>query len=1227
MTAQPMRVASAPRPVRTTKRKLLWSCAAAAIVVTAGTTAQKARAQAFQGAPTLPNPNIAVDGAATRTITSPTTETITVGSTNATINWIPSDNDGSGTIDFLPNGNVATFTNDPNTVPDFTVLNRILPSQIRPIALNGTVISQLQDLSANVSDGGHVWFYSPNGIIVGATAVFNVGGLLLTVNDPVSFSQTANGFTGHFVGGTDSTASVTIDPGAKINANPENSYVALVAPRVVQSGDIGVNGSAAYVAGEDVTLTMNQGLFDIQVDVGTTDTNGVVHDGVTGGPASTGAGDNQKIYMVAVPKNQALTMLLSGSAGFTPAGAAQVVNGEIVLSAGWSIFDTTGARSLSTAISSDASIDIDTGSYTSNVFGIARGDITATADSGSIAFLGNVNLNTYDAGNTGNVTVGAEADNDLTVGGGLLMNSSNPATSSLVKLYADDFGRVDITGDVTMVAQASPGHGGAATISADNDGEIGIGGTAYVALGGGYFSAADAGLEQFAQSASGGSINVTAFNDGLITAGGMNLTASGTGQDSIGADAGSGSGGNITVHADTGGDIEVTGTLNAIASGFGGDIFNGTFGSGTYAGFGNGGLIYVHAGAGTIEVGGGVYLEASGIGGTIGDSGSGSVQYGGSGSGGYAYLYADGPGSITVGGDTTLNIQGFGGNGVNGGSGYGGVAGIYAFDGTIDLGPTIGLSAAGWGGDASFGFGGFGGYGSGGTAYIKALANTGAVPTAGTITADAGSFALVDASGHGGTGGAGNSDNAAGAGGDGQGGVDCGECSGGAYVLAQVDGAQLTLGNVDVRAEGYGGTGGGGGAGQTGGAGGTGYGGFTQAGLIDDLFAPTGATTGSASFGNLSLSSNALGGSGGASLFEQGDGGAGFGGDAWFQAFASDATASSLSIFSGGSGGNGGLVGGDAFGGTITITTDGGHIDVTNALVAITNSFAGSANAAGIGGSGFGGDIDLTVNGGRISFNGGQLASRGNGATGYTAGDGFGGTVTVSITDLGGLLAMNGDVLIAAFGGGDFGIDAPGGTGGAGGAGYGGDITISTGSNLVTDATAALEFGNLTVRALGVGGDGGAGLNGGAAGYGEGGTVTLLLGAGGSIDGTTLNALANGTGGIGGSGATGGSGGDALGGSTDISIVGVANSWRYPSRRNRIWRQRRNRLRRRRRSGRKRDRRFRLAECRGLDERSVLQQQFAGLRRIWRPWIGPGRWWLGRRRNFAHRDPGGRRRE
>ena len=76
------------------------------------------------------------------------------------------------------------------------------------------MISGLQDLIGNTTQGGRVWFYSPGGIVVGATAVFNVGSLLLTVNDPISFSNTANGFTGNFVAGANSTASVTIEAGA-----------------------------------------------------------------------------------------------------------------------------------------------------------------------------------------------------------------------------------------------------------------------------------------------------------------------------------------------------------------------------------------------------------------------------------------------------------------------------------------------------------------------------------------------------------------------------------------------------------------------------------------------------------------------------------------------------------------------------------------------------------------------------------------------------------------------------------------------------------------------------------------------------------------------------------------------------------------------------------------------------------------------------------------------------
>ena len=93
----------------------------------------------------------------------------------------------------------ATFTNDPQGTSDFTVLNRILPADSsRPVALNGHVISQLQDLSQNVSTGGSVWFYSPGGLVVGSSAVFDVGSLLLTANDPTGFTAGSGSFSGQF---------------------------------------------------------------------------------------------------------------------------------------------------------------------------------------------------------------------------------------------------------------------------------------------------------------------------------------------------------------------------------------------------------------------------------------------------------------------------------------------------------------------------------------------------------------------------------------------------------------------------------------------------------------------------------------------------------------------------------------------------------------------------------------------------------------------------------------------------------------------------------------------------------------------------------------------------------------------------------------------------------------------------------------------------------------------
>src|SRR4051812_37264048 len=153
------------------RRKLMISCAAMALAVAA--VPQKARAQAappgaFQG-------TISSSTNASQTTLGTGTETITVTNSTATINWTASNNN------FLPSGNTATFTSS-SGITDYTVLNRVTPADaLNPIQLNGHVISTLQGSS---TIGGNVWFYSPSGIIVGASAVFDVGGLLLTSLSP-----------------------------------------------------------------------------------------------------------------------------------------------------------------------------------------------------------------------------------------------------------------------------------------------------------------------------------------------------------------------------------------------------------------------------------------------------------------------------------------------------------------------------------------------------------------------------------------------------------------------------------------------------------------------------------------------------------------------------------------------------------------------------------------------------------------------------------------------------------------------------------------------------------------------------------------------------------------------------------------------------------------------------------------------------------------------------------
>ena len=108
---------------RLKRHRLLVSCATLAISV--ALTPQRAWAQAFQGNPTT------ASGTVTYARSTPGSETITIGSGTATINWAPSDTEGTGNINFLPAGNTSTYQGAPG-LTGFTVLNRIVPEPTKP---------------------------------------------------------------------------------------------------------------------------------------------------------------------------------------------------------------------------------------------------------------------------------------------------------------------------------------------------------------------------------------------------------------------------------------------------------------------------------------------------------------------------------------------------------------------------------------------------------------------------------------------------------------------------------------------------------------------------------------------------------------------------------------------------------------------------------------------------------------------------------------------------------------------------------------------------------------------------------------------------------------------------------------------------------------------------------------------------------------------------------------
>jgi hypothetical protein len=1112
-----------------------------------------AAAQSFLGTPT-----VATGGATVNT--SPGNTIVNVNAPVTVINWAPDDTTGTGIIQFQPAGTTALFRSI--NFQDFTVLNRILPVDVnggpvvsRPVRFDGTVNSQF-GFSA-VSAAGSIWFYTPGGIILGSGSAFNVGSLVLSTSD-INQSNVFVGNSGtiNFTGTPNVNSAITIENGAQVNALIDgSSYVAMVAPRIVQNGNIQVDGSAAFVGAEAVDITMSgaSGLFDIAVTTGTSDPNGIVHGstGTTTGPASGGAGDPQRIYMMAIPRNTAISMLVNGSIGYTPAATATIQNGEVILSAGYDIAGGAPDLGEHAAPVNNVRADMVIGEtstlstgFSSAVFARASGNLRASpgiAVNGPSFLL--FSSSAFLLGDLSSIVETNGTSESVGVGGDLFISSRRGGQGGNAAVRALG-GLIAVGGDLTVDATSVGFSGQSSGVNLSN------------IVGG---------------NGRGGNASLVATDGGLRISGATQVIAQGVG--GYGTDiAGNGTGGTASVSlSGVNSQVQLDGGLDVQAGGFGILSFLSFFGAnltppeGVPGGNGLGGAANVTIDDVASLILPSLFINAAGSGDSGGTFGDGGGAGGGNGTGGIASLSVNNEALVLS--DLTVDASGFGGDGGrsddpnaaagNGGSGTGGSAQIL-LSGLSSLNP----SASASGGMAAVATGN----GGGGGAMIAGS------------TLDSGS------------------------GGAGQGGTANIAITGGSQVdvFAMSAFADARTGGVGNSGANFGGTG------------------VAQGGIASILIDTTGAVdaplltaSASTSTSQTSRTGDAIGGSasiailnglvtsdnivvsadtvidtengqnvGSANAMFSGDG---TGGNASLSIGGGSLTANNATITANGQamGQNPDgsatidassaierqLAGGDGRGGSATFNISGGAATIAVSVLVEASgtggagfinsgAFATQPATAGGGGVGIGGDTSFDITGGSLTAPVVDLRADGIGGAGgafweLNAGDagnggaGRGGTTEFSAS--GNNFAIDALALSAIGTGGVGGVSAEpiivgqllgygsgAAAGGSGGQGNGGRALVAI------DFDQALP--GLSIDASGFGGDGGLGLTGGVGGSGFGGAnagsgATLDLTSGDfSVD--TLVLVSDGAGGIGGNGTggPGGAGGNATGGDAAVRV-------------------------------------------------------------------------------------------
>ncbi len=970
-------------PVR--KSTLMRSCAGAALLASLTFGAMEAAAQGINATPAVEQGSAQFDNMV------PGTTRVTIDTQDTVIDWRPFLDNNGDALTYLPQGNIAIFQNGTNNT-NFAVLNRIIPDAANnPALFEGLVQSFLFDALGNQAPGGFVAFYSPSGIIVGPTGRFEVPQLMLTTQ-AVDIATINNFVTGNLGGQiflTGNTGSIDLQGGSTFVGAPEDSFFVVASPQINMAGDAFYNGSIAYVASTSVLMSHSSGLFDIIITGGAGGGQVITHTGSSGGPSSTGAGDEHVIYGVTQGAigGAGVSMLFSGNLGFQPAAGATVVNGDIILSANYSVFgrnvdgsdNRQGADSFFDGRNQVPGVpgeillfNIDA---TSNFLAIASDNVVLDANESASTFASDLSLvgrqqAIIDADNGGFVSVGG----DLFVSArnfGLITQSITgvDAAGGFASVRSGTSALIEVTGETMVAASAIAGFD-----FITNTAGSATGGQAQILAEAGTINLlGNVRMESYARylpqslppsgygAMQGGQVQFLATGGGSLgTPGTLDIDAEAEAPSFSAADAalaGNVNGGNVVVGVGTnGGDVSVAGNVTASANA---DVLTQDFATGT----------------GPVAIGGSVNFSVID---------AGQLDFGGDVSGSAIAAIAE----VTGGGST--------------GSASGGSAGVSATDGDIAIVGSLSLEASGQGGD-----GGAGGDALGGDASLQT--NNGAVSVGGTT-------ALVAS---------GSSGNATGAG-------DGGAATGGAITISVQTGGTASLGLLGADSSAVGGNG------FDGSSGGNALG-----GTID--ITVDGVGSGLTTSDNINLTTRADGGDttaagieggaangGGISVAISGSGSLDVGGQL-------DGITSAL--------GGSGPQGGDATGGTASIAITGSTATI-GADVTLQADAGSGFDPTGIGAGGFaqGGSVGLLIDNSVFTAASGALdadAIAGGSAGAGTGGSATGGTTLVDIT--------NGSTVDLGLDFGLFALAVSGGSvGGDGGEGIGGDnrLLVSGGSDV-----------------------------------------------------------------------------------------------------------------------------------------------------------------------------------